>query len=83
VASLQTLAPEEMDVRFLQLMVPHHQAGVLMADAIMDMTDRPEVEALARGISESQAAEIEYMRELLTARGAVETEPDVTLPGGH
>jgi uncharacterized protein (DUF305 family) len=83
VASLQTLAPEEMDVRFLQLMIPHHQAGVLMADAIMDVTDRPEVEALARGISESQAAEIEYMRELLTARGAVETEPDVTLPGGH
>lgn len=83
VTSLQTLAPEEMDVRFLQLMIPHHQAGVLMADAIMDMTDRPEVEALARGISESQAAEIEYMRELLTARGAVETEPDVTLPGNH
>ena len=83
VASLQTLAPDEMDVRFLQLMIPHHQAGVLMADAIMDMTDRPEVETLARGISESQAAEIEYMRELLTERGAVETEPEVTLPGGH
>ena len=83
VASLETLAPDEMDVRFLQLMIPHHQAGVLMADAIMDMTDLPEVEALARGISESQAAEIEYMRELLTERGAVETEPAVTLPGGH
>jgi uncharacterized protein (DUF305 family) len=83
VASLETLAPDEMDVRFLQLMIPHHQAGVLMADAIMDVTDLPEVEALARGISESQAAEIQYMRELLTERGAVETEPEVTLPGGH
>ena len=83
VASLETLAPDEMDVRFLQLMIPHHQAGVLMADAIMDVTDVPEVEALARGISESQAAEIEFMRELLTERGAVETEPEVTLPGGH
>ena len=86
VASLETLTPDEMDVRFLQLMIPHHQAGVLMADAILDMTDLPEVEALARGISESQAAEIEYMRELLTERGAVETEPEVTLPSageGH
>jgi uncharacterized protein (DUF305 family) len=83
VASLETLAPDEMDVRFLQLMIPHHQAGVLMADAIMDVTDVPEVEALARGISESQAAEIEFMRELLTERGAVETEPEVTLPGDH
>jgi uncharacterized protein (DUF305 family) len=83
VASLETLAPDEMDVRFLQLMIPHHQAGVLMADAIMDVTDVPEVEALARGISESQAAEIGFMRELLTERGAVETEPEVTLPGGH
>ena len=86
VASLGTLAPDEMDVRFLQLMIPHHQAGVLMADAIMGMTERPEVDALARGISESQTSEIEYMRELLTERGAVETEPEVTLPSdgeGH
>ena len=80
VASLETLAPREMDVRFLQLMIPHHQAGVLMADAILDMTDRPQVRSLARGISGSQAAEIEYLRQLLTERGSEETEPEVTLP---
>jgi uncharacterized protein (DUF305 family) len=81
VDSLRTLSPDEMDVRFLQLMVPHHQAGILMADAIQDMTDEQEVLSLARGIAGSQASEIDYMRQLLAERGANESEPPVTMPG--
>ena len=81
VASLRTLPVDDMDVRFLQLMIPHHQAALLMADAIRGMTDEEEVLNLARGISESQAAEIDYMRQLLSERGASESEPPVTMPG--
>jgi uncharacterized protein (DUF305 family) len=81
VASLGELPLEQMDVRFLQLMIPHHQAAILMADAIDGMTDEREVLALARGISGSQGAEIEYMRQLLAERGAEESEPPVTMSG--
>ncbi|MET1012770.1 MAG: DUF305 domain-containing protein [Actinomycetota bacterium] len=81
VGSLSTLSPRAMDVRFLQLMIPHHQAAVLMADAIAELTDRPEVLALARGIAESQAAEIEYMRELLSQRAGSDAQPPQELPG--
>lgn len=81
VASLGELPVAEMDVRFLQLMIPHHQAAILMADAIQGLTDEGEVLAMARGISESQAAEIDYMRQLIAERGSEESEPPVTMPG--
>jgi len=80
VASLMSLDPEEMDIRFLQLMIPHHQAAVLMADAVLAQTDRPEIVTLAEGISTAQQAEIEYMQDLLRQRGAEETEAPVTMP---
>ena len=69
-----------MDVRFLQLMIPRHQAGVLMADAVMDVTDLSEVEALARG-SPSRRPPRSSTCEAPDGTGAVETEPEVTLPG--
>jgi uncharacterized protein (DUF305 family) len=80
VASLTTLPPDEMDVRFLQLMIPHHQAAILMADAVLTATHHQEVLTLAGGISTSQRAEIVYMRDLLEQRGAQESEPPVTMP---
>lgn len=80
VASLRSLPVREMDVRFLQLMIPHHEAAILMGDAIQTIGGEPEVVALARGISESQAAEVGFMRHLLEVRGAEESEPPVTMP---
>jgi uncharacterized protein (DUF305 family) len=49
-------------------MIPHHQAAVPMAEAVLDETDRPEVRQLARAIVASQKAEIEVMRNLLEER---------------
>ena len=40
---LGELPPEEADALFLRLMIPHHQAAIPMADAILKRTDRPEV----------------------------------------
>jgi uncharacterized protein (DUF305 family) len=45
------------------------------------MTGEQEVLNMARGIAESQAAEIDYMRRSLEARGAQESEAPVTMPG--
>ncbi len=81
---LREVSPEEADIRFLQLMIPHHQAALGMTEAILERTDRPEVERLAGAIATSQQAEIEAMQELLQSRGApVEEEPLMPSRGPH
>jgi uncharacterized protein (DUF305 family) len=79
---LQQASPEEGDVLFLQLMIPHHEAAIPMAEAILEETDRPEVERLARAIAVSQQGEIEMMKGLLNQRG-VPVEEDSAASGEH
>ena len=80
VAELATLPVDRMDVRFLQMMIPHHQAAILMADAVIELTDEREVRTLASSIASSQQAEIDAMRDLLAERGAQEIDPPVSTP---
>ena len=93
---LQQAPPEEAEALFLQLMVPHHEAAVPMAQAVLEETDRKEVERLAGSIVASQQAEVELMRGLLQRRGVTvedgegESDPsrlshdaDGHSPGGH
>ncbi len=73
---LRSIPPEDADVLLLQLMIPHHEAAVPMAEAVLEETDRKEVKQLATAIAASQQAEIGRMQELLQIRGAsVEGEP--------
>ncbi len=67
---LRNAPPEEAEVMFFQLMIPHHQAAVPMAEAVMERTDRPEVENLAGAIVASQKGEIEVIKEMLEERDA-------------
>ena len=60
------------DVAFAQLMIPHHQAGVMMADAVIQKSSEPQVVKLANAIRTAQLAEIDQMRQMLTERGAGE-----------
>ncbi len=87
IEELSQASPEEADVRFLQLMIPHHQAALPMTEAALESTDRPVVERLAGAIAASQEAEIEAMQDLLRSRGAsveVETStPHEDSPGDH
>lgn len=78
---LQKAPPEEADKLFLQLMIPHHEAAVPMAEAVLGETDREEVKRLASAIAASQQAEIEMMQGLLKIRG-VEVE-DSSSPHVH
>jgi uncharacterized protein (DUF305 family) len=57
--------PEEADALFLLLMIPHHEAGIPMAEAVLKRTDRPEVRQLAEAIALSQRQEIELMSVML------------------
>ena len=78
---LRNAPPEEAEVMFFRLMIPHHQAAVPMAEAVMEESDRPEVENLAGAIAASQQGEIELMREMLEERGA--EAPSGSHEGGH
>jgi uncharacterized protein (DUF305 family) len=77
-AHLHQASPEEADEQFLRLMIPHHQAAVVMAEAILERSDRPEVQALAQKTIASQQAEIRGMQALLQRKGLspVEGEPN-------
>jgi len=77
---LRNAPPEEADAMFLRLMIPHHQAAVPMAEAVLQETDRPEVEDLADAIVYSQRAEIKVMQDML--RGMGEEAPDEESPDG-
>ena len=79
--NLQKASPEETDTLFLQLMIPHHEAAVPMAEAALQDANRPEVDRLAGAIIASQQAEIELMKGLLQQRGV--PVDDSSTPGGH
>lgn len=75
VNSLDTLSVEEAEVKFLQLMIRHHEGGVMMAQDVLEKTNVPVVKRLAESIVASQTGEVSYMEELLQKRGAERLEP--------
>jgi uncharacterized protein (DUF305 family) len=79
---LSQASGEDADERFLQLMIPHHQAAIPMSKAILERTDRPEVKTLAEAIIASQEAEIKTMQEKLESMGApLPEEPRMVMDG--
>jgi uncharacterized protein (DUF305 family) len=81
IASLREASGAEADVIFLQLMIPHHHAGVEMAQFTLDNARQEPVQLLAGGIVEAQALEIAYMEELLAGKGG--SSPDATEEHDH
>ncbi|MFL6116469.1 MAG: DUF305 domain-containing protein [Catenulispora sp.] len=69
-AALRAASGTTLDVKFLQLMLRHHEGGVDMARYAADHATVPEVRALAAQIVAAQTAESDYMRTLLAQRGA-------------
>lgn len=59
----------EADAIFMQLMIPHHQSGVAMAEAILQRSDQPVVRDLAQSMIDGQRKEVELMQELLQQKG--------------
>jgi len=68
-AALRAARGQAADILFLQLMIPHHQGGVAMAAAAAQQAKREPVRLLAQSMVEAQTLEIDYMNELLQARG--------------
>ena len=66
----------EDDVMFAQMMIPHHEQAVEMADMALDQsTSSVEVRQLAVDIKAAQDPEIETMRAWLEAWGAPQEAP--------
>jgi uncharacterized protein (DUF305 family) len=66
------------DVTFAQMMIPHHQQAVEMADLAQTRAADPQVKALAAQIKTAQAPEIATMTKWLAAWG----QP-TAMPSGH
>lgn len=54
---------------FLQLMIPHHEAGVEMADYAVEHAETEQVRRLAESISVAQQSELTVLNDLLDERG--------------
>ncbi|MEV0395382.1 DUF305 domain-containing protein [Polymorphospora rubra] len=57
-AELRAATGIQVDLLFIKLMRDHHLGGIHMADAIIDMTDDPEVIAVATTMKNTQQTEI-------------------------
>jgi uncharacterized protein (DUF305 family) len=56
-------ADAQFDLRFINAMVPHHEAAVTMAEAVLKQSQRPEMKQMAQAIITSQQAEINQMKQ--------------------
>ncbi len=55
-------AGANFDHMFLQMMIPHHQAAISMAEQALNQAEHAEIKTLAQGIITTQRAEIEAMQ---------------------
>ncbi|MEO3773999.1 DUF305 domain-containing protein [Micromonospora sp. B9E7] len=70
------------DVMFAQMMIPHHQQAVAMADLAATRAADPQVKQLAAQIKDAQAPEIATMSGWLTAWGTpTPSGAPTTMPG--
>ena len=65
VDQLVTLEDKAAEKLFLELMIRHHQGGVMMAEGVIERSDNETVTRLAQTMVNGQQAEIDYMNELL------------------
>jgi uncharacterized protein (DUF305 family) len=67
---LQAAKGVDAEILFLQLMIRHHEGGVVMARALIPLSNRAEVVRIAASIESGQRVEIVEMTEMLIRRGA-------------
>lgn len=60
----------DAEVLYLRLMVAHHEGGVAMAQAALDLVQYQDVRRLAQAIVGSQTAELAVLNDMLDAREA-------------
>ena len=61
-SQLRELEGTDVDRLFLELMIEHHLGGGHMIDAVLELSDDPEVTWLASTMKRAQAAEVQVMQ---------------------
>lgn len=72
--------PNDADVRYMQMMVPHHRQALDMSALVADRSDSSQVRGLAERILVTQGGEIAVMEAWLAGHGAPAEHGD---HGGH
>ncbi|WP_293914427.1 DUF305 domain-containing protein [Deinococcus sp.] len=80
-ATLSKLSGKAFDRAFLSMMIPHHQAALDMARAILPTTKDAQVKRWAQGIISSQQAEITTMTALLKPLGGADPKMMAMMDG--
>lgn len=57
-----TNGPQEFDLMFIDMMIPHHEGAIAMAEVALTEGEHQEILDLAEAIIESQQAEIDQMK---------------------
>jgi len=52
----------DLDQMFMQMMIPHHEDAISMANTALQQSQHPEIKTLAQAIVAAQTAEIQEMR---------------------
>jgi len=55
-------ADAQYDLRFINMMIPHHQGAIVMAKDALNKSQQPEIKRLAQSIITSQQQEIDQMK---------------------
>jgi len=80
-ATLSKLSGKTFDQAFLSMMIPHHQAALEMARAVLPTTKDATVKRWAQGIITSQQAEIGTMTALLKSLGGADPKMTAMMDG--
>lgn len=81
-ASTPASSGRDADIAFAQLMIPHHQQAIEMADVALERASSPDVKGLAAQIKAAQDPEITQMKAWLSSWGAPEQMPGATASDG-
>ncbi len=69
------------DLMFAQMMIPHHEQAVDMAELALDRSDDADIRQLSEQIRDAQQPEIEQMSSWLNAAGMTQMAHDMGMHG--
>jgi uncharacterized protein (DUF305 family) len=70
VNSISSLPVKDAEIKFLQLMIRHHQGGIYMAEDVLGKAGSPQVKRVAQAVINGQKFDIDAMTSMLEKRGA-------------
>jgi uncharacterized protein (DUF305 family) len=59
---MKSMSGNEFDMMFIDMMIPHHQGGVVMANEALQKAEHAEIKTLSQAIISAQNAEIKTMQ---------------------